>query len=108
MMEGDLLFKCYSNQDIAQCNAQVAEYVRLLSFKNPAMKVPEVGAGTGSATVPLLKAVSTESGQPNRPHLDRYVFTDISPGFSERAQELLAPWGNEYQKLYVDRSVYEQ
>ena len=57
MMESDLLYRFYSSWGTVRCTAQIAEYVRLLSLKNPAMKVLEIGAGTGSAAVPLLKAI---------------------------------------------------
>lgn len=110
MMEGDLLHRYYCNEGIAHTNAQVAEFARLLSFKNPAMKVLEIGAGTGSATVPFLKAVSTQSGQLDCPLLDRYVFTDISTGFFDQAKKLLGPWENvvEYHKLNIEQSIDEQ
>ena len=110
MMEGDLLYRFYSNGDTKRCIAQVAEYVRLLALKNPAMKVLEIGAGTGSATIPLLEAVSTLSGHSNRPLLDCYVFTDISPGFFEKAKKLLGPWESsiEYKKLDIEQPLKEQ
>ena len=112
MLEGDLLNTFYKdNESIARCNSQLARYVSLLSLKNACMKIVEVGAGTGSATVPLLKAVSRRSDQViGRPLLDRYVFTDISTGYFEKAKKLLGSWEEtvEYQKLNIEEPVSEQ
>lgn len=102
MMEGDLLHRCYTSEAITRCIAQAAEFVRMLCQKNPAMKVLEIGAGIGSATVPLLKAASGL--------LDRYTFTDISAGFSEKVKNVLEPWLDaiDFQKLDIEQAVGEQ
>ena len=110
LMEGDLLYRCYTNKSVARCITQVAEYVRRLCHKNPAMKILEIGAGTGSATVSLLKAVSGQGNHIARPLLDRYIFTDISAGFFEKAKDLLEPWVDaiDFQKLDIEQPVNEQ
>lgn len=61
-------------------------YLDALSFKNPAMKILEVGAGTGSMTSYVLAPLMTDGA----PRLSRYDFTDISAGFFEKAKEKLA------------------
>ena len=102
VMEGDLLNRFYTNKGLARCISQAAEYVRMLCQKKSTMKVLEIGAGTGSATVSLLKAASGL--------LSRYIFTDISAGFFEKAKGILEPWMNviDFQKLDIERPVSEQ
>ena len=110
MTEGDLLYRCYSDKGVSRCLAQAAEYLRMTCRKNPAMRILEIGAGTGSATVPILKAVSSLGGQLNIPQLSQYTFTDISAGFFGKAKELLRPWLEvvEFQKLDIEKPVIEQ
>ena len=110
LTKDDLLYRAYTNQGILRCIAQAAEYIRLLCAKNPVMKVLEIGAGTGSATVPILEAASTQENQFRRTLFDRYTFTDISAGFFEKAKGFLEPWSDviEIHKFDIERSVSEQ
>ncbi|ESZ93011.1 lovastatin nonaketide synthase [Sclerotinia borealis F-4128] len=59
-----------------------SQYIDLLSFMNPSMKILEVGAGTGGQTLRLLDAMS--SGGVKK--WSTYDYTDISPGFFSQAQ----------------------
>jgi acyl transferase domain-containing protein len=58
--------------------------LQLIGHANPRMRVLEVGAGTGSATKSALKNFITTDGVRL---YSKYVFTDISPGFTVAAQE---------------------
>jgi ubiquinone/menaquinone biosynthesis C-methylase UbiE len=58
-------------------------YIEMACFKNPSMKIFEVGAGTGGQTLHLLEKMS--SGGVKK--WERYDYTDISPGFFGQAQE---------------------
>ncbi|MEO1460105.1 MAG: polyketide synthase dehydratase domain-containing protein, partial [Pseudomonadota bacterium] len=53
------------------------------------IRVLEIGAGTGSATVPVLAQLEQALGADGLDRLD-YVFTDISPLFLQRARERFA------------------
>ena len=64
--------------------AQMCWYVDLLAHKNPNMKILEIGAGTGAATLPVLSMLGGASGTP--PRFSRYTFPDISAGYFEKAQ----------------------
>ncbi|UNI19406.1 Type I Iterative PKS [Purpureocillium takamizusanense] len=57
-------------------------YVDLLSFKNPSMKILEVGAGTGGQTLRLLEKMSSGGVKQWR----QYDYTDISPSFFSQAR----------------------
>ncbi|KJK74891.1 hypothetical protein H634G_09935 [Metarhizium anisopliae BRIP 53293] len=56
-------------------------YLDLLCFKNPSMKILEVGAGTGRQTLPLLETMSGDGVK----KWERYDYTDISPAFLSQA-----------------------
>ncbi|PHH79873.1 hypothetical protein CDD82_2127 [Ophiocordyceps australis] len=74
-------------------NAHVAypcsRYVDLASFKNPSMKIIEIGAGTGGQTLGLLKAMSSDGVM----NWERYDFTDVSASFFGHARANLGEYG---------------
>ncbi|KAI0547124.1 lovastatin nonaketide synthase [Xylaria curta] len=61
----------------------VAQFLDLLCFKNPSMKILEVGAGTGGQTTRVLDAMN-HNGMKN---WEQYDYTDVSPGFFAAAKE---------------------
>jgi acyl transferase domain-containing protein/NADPH:quinone reductase-like Zn-dependent oxidoreductase/ubiquinone/menaquinone biosynthesis C-methylase UbiE len=60
-----------------------SEYIDLLCFKNPSMKILEVGAGTGGQTLRLIEAMSRDGVNKWK----QYDYTDISPRFFSGARE---------------------
>lgn len=91
MLENDLLYKFYANDSCTRCYTHMSQYLKYLCFKNPRMKILEIGAGTGSATVHILPALCSAKGTAQLSHYD---FTDISSGFFDKARDLLAEWGS--------------
>jgi SAM-dependent methyltransferase len=85
---------------------QMAEYIRLLAFKKPHMRILEIGAGSGASTVHLLRALTRDDGV----QFDRYSYTDISPRFFEQARSDFAEWDEyiDYKVLDIDRDPLEQ
>ena len=67
-----------------------AKYFDVLGHKNPHLKILEVGAGTGGATLPVLEALG--GADDDLPRFARFDFTDISSGFFDAAKEKLGPW----------------
>ncbi|RBQ79289.1 hypothetical protein FVER14953_09959 [Fusarium verticillioides] len=68
---------------------RMVAYIDALAHKNPALRVLEVGAGTGGATRPILKCLTTQgNGEIGTPRFSHYAFTDISIGFFENAREM--------------------
>ncbi|RKL31435.1 Asperfuranone polyketide synthase afoG [Fusarium proliferatum] len=68
---------------------RMVAYIDALAHKNPALRVLEVGAGTGGATRPILKCLTTQgNGETGTPRFSHYAFTDISIGFFENAREM--------------------
>ena len=67
---------------------RLGTYLALLSHESPGLKVLEVGAGVGSATIGMLEALTYRSGS-NADDVKRYkeyMYTDISPAFFEKAK----------------------
>ena len=88
-----------------RCTAQMAAYMGELGRLNPNMKIVEVGAGTGSVTLPILQALQA----PNRVLASEYAFTDISPAFFPAARELLSDYESitQYKTLNAEKSAEE-
>ncbi|KAF4994613.1 hypothetical protein FDECE_13060, partial [Fusarium decemcellulare] len=100
-----LLSGLYLEGGNTRCIAQIAAYMGELGRLNPNMKIVEVGAGTGSATLPVLQALQA----PNRVLASQYAFTDISPGFFPAARELLSDFEGivQYKTLNVEKTAEE-
>ena len=103
--EDSMLSGLYLEGGNVRCIAQIAAYMGELGRLNPNMKIVEVGAGTGSATLPVLQALQA----PNRVLASQYDFTDISPGFFPAARELLSDFGNvvQYKLLNAEKTAEE-
>ena len=102
LMEGGLFYRLYSDDSSVRCYSHLSQYLEHLMFKNPEMKILEIGAGTGGTTLRVLQTL-TQSG---RPMFDNYDFTDISPGFFDPAKSLLKEWLGKirFKTLDVERS----
>ena len=91
LMENNLLNNFYQfGLGCPQIYAQLSAYVDLLAHKNPDMKILEIGAGTGGATLSILQALGGHDG--SSPRFSNYTFTDISTGFFEKAHEKFKSW----------------
>lgn len=74
-------------------------YLDSLVHKNPGLKILEVGAGTGGMTSSILHVLTSHGNRKSQtPRFASYVFTDISPGFFEKAKERF--------KDHVDRMTF--
>ncbi|KAK4695698.1 hypothetical protein P7C71_g2103, partial [Lecanoromycetidae sp. Uapishka_2] len=109
MLEDDLLNEYYKGSQIQdRVYEHAARYVKLASHKNPQLRILEIGAGTGSATVWILKALGGYDN--DYPQCSSYVFTDISTGFFEKAQTKFKAWGNlvSYRSLNIEEDLEAQ
>jgi len=91
LMQDDLLHNFYQEGvGCPQIYAQLSQYMDLLAHKKPDMKILEIGAGTGGATLGVLEALGGQHG--TSPRLSEYTFTDISTGFFEKANKKFKSW----------------
>ncbi|TAQ91354.1 hypothetical protein B7494_g345 [Chlorociboria aeruginascens] len=106
MIEDNLLYRLYTDDASTRCYGHTINYLKTLVFKYPNMKVLEVGAGTGGATVPLLKSLGHNGVLPFK----SYEFTDVSSGFFERSRSRLIEWDSymQYKKFDIERDPIEQ
>lgn len=90
MFRDDVLQRLY--RDGFGAKETYAAHERLvdaLAHKRPGMRILEIGAGTGGTTVPLIETLSRHGhGEDGTPRFEHYTFTDISPSFFEKAQEM--------------------
>ncbi|KAK2753624.1 Type I Iterative PKS [Arachnomyces sp. PD_36] len=103
LRDGDFLGKFYKTAtEHLMVNACVGNLVGQVAFRYPRMKILEIGAGTGSATLEVLKNIGHS--------YHSYTFTDISAGFFEEAQATFADHSDRfiYQVLNIDEDPTTQ
>ncbi|KAL2138415.1 hypothetical protein VTI28DRAFT_6849 [Corynascus sepedonium] len=106
LVADNLLERFYKEGPFKPLYMQMVQYMALLTNKNPQMDVLEIGAGTGSATLPLFQAMGDDA-----PDLIRsYTYTDISSGFFETAKDRLDRWKSviDYKTLDISKDPVEQ
>ena len=111
LMEDKLLYRYYRGAlKFARCNIQLAKVVELLIYKNPRVKLLEIGAGTGGTTRSLLEAIGNGSKCGWGPFASEYHFTDVSSGFFAEAQDQFQDWSEiiTYRKLDIERDPAQQ
>ncbi|KAK6954107.1 hypothetical protein Daesc_004069 [Daldinia eschscholtzii] len=70
------------------CNdGRFAALLDIASHENPALRIMEVGAGTGGMTGHVLKMLQEREKRYGAPSFAHYTYTDISPAFFERASK---------------------
>lgn len=93
----DFYSSFHSNQELL---ASAAEQVELLAHKFPAMRVLEVGAGTGSATEHVLRRLGNRVAE--------YVYTDVTPSFFLKAKERFPSLHLTFKVLDISRDPLAQ
>lgn len=103
MVRDDMLEAYYRCNGMSKLLSDTcAEMVLKLAHQNPNMKIIEIGAGTGSTTMPVLQALGLKFAH--------YDFTDISSGFFERARTEQKEWSGKisYRRLNVEQDPVGQ
>lgn len=109
LLKDDLLKEYYSSQDcITRSYEHACQYVDLIAHQNPALKILEIGAGTGGATLPILETLGGQDGK--KPRFLSYDYTDISSGFFDAAKRRFEPWNSflRYRILNIEKEAYDQ
>lgn len=109
MLKDGLLERFYQSDILLdQAYTQCARWIKVFGHQKPQMRIIEIGAGTGSATVHILNALARDNlATPSFAALD---YTDVSPGFFERAKERFERWGGliNYRRLDIANDPVEQ
>jgi NADPH:quinone reductase-like Zn-dependent oxidoreductase/SAM-dependent methyltransferase len=113
VFESDLANIFYADLFQNLCaDGRLATLLDLASHEDPAMRILEVGAGTGGMTGHVLNALEAREAQTGAPSFAEYAYTDISPVFFERAKNR---WPHLHQQrrmtfkaLDLDRSLDSQ
>ncbi|KAK7221935.1 hypothetical protein V2G26_009938 [Clonostachys chloroleuca] len=89
VFESDQAKVFYENLFLNLCSdGRLFPVLDLASHQNPALRVIEVGAGTGGVTRHLFKAWGEREKRTGAPSFAHYTYTDISPMFFEKASNL--------------------
>lgn len=95
MLRDNLMEKYHDTHDLSLRGYESgASVVSHLAHQNPDMRILEVGAGTGGATMPTLRALGSDFAW--------YDFTDVSPSFFDSAQEEQKQWSDRMAYLRFD------
>lgn len=109
MLQNDMLTTIYAHGHALRSGLSMFKnWFDLEGYKHPDMKVLEIGAGTGSVTLPILQVLGGGGGK--TPRFGSYCFTDISTGWFEKAQLLFKPWQGriDFKKLNIEEDLLEQ
>ncbi|KAJ5494215.1 Acyl transferase/acyl hydrolase/lysophospholipase [Penicillium fimorum] len=110
LLEDDGIGRHYSDLDsLREAYANASVCIDKMAHQNPTLDIIEIGAGTGGATMPILQSLGGhEPG--STPRFAHYTYTDISPGFFEKAKTKFGSWGHlmTYQTLDVSADPTEQ
>ncbi|KAH8754369.1 polyketide synthase PksG, partial [Diaporthe sp. PMI_573] len=91
IFQGNLAEEFYHSDLFSLHYRKMGKYIRLLAHVNPQLRILEVGAGTGSSTRHILPYLVDRdgSGDDNMVFAE-YAYTDVSPGFFEKAKQHFA------------------
>ncbi|GAB1196570.1 hypothetical protein APSETT444_005842 [Aspergillus pseudonomiae] len=92
MVEDNLMSRIYE-EGFGQTGAyaKLSDVIDLVAHKDPRLRILELGAGTGGATKPMLKALH---GDTPLPKYEKYDFTDVSKAFLGVAQDKFQGYRN--------------
>ncbi|KAL8790242.1 MAG: hypothetical protein Q9195_006465 [Heterodermia aff. obscurata] len=106
-LQNDLLNDLYEKgQLLSEGNRRLGSIIGFLSHKNPALRILEIGAGTGSATREVLRALK---GNTSHRRYKEYLYTDITTSFLGHAEKTFAEYGGiTYATFDMEKPSAEQ
>lgn len=109
LMFGDGLMDNYYREihGTENIHQQFRVFLDTYGMKNGNLKVLEIGAGTGGTTWPILEALCPST---SFPRVAKYTYTDISPGFFEKAKAKFKAFSHvlEFKKLDIEKDPLDQ
>ena len=109
MLEDNMLDRIYAYGLALKSGLKMfQQWFDLKGHKQPDMKILEIGAGTGSITLPILEVLGGTGGK--TPRFGSYCFSDISTSRIEKAGEAFRDWQGrlEFKKLDIEKSPESQ
>ncbi|KAH7346691.1 polyketide synthase PKS [Rhexocercosporidium sp. MPI-PUGE-AT-0058] len=102
LLKEDHLFRLYTETVVCErANGYLAKIARIIAHRYPRCNILEVGAGTGGATKAMQRGLDGA--------FHHYHFTDISPGFFNKARETFQPSDKfTFQKFNVEEDATSQ
>ena len=106
-LQNDLLNDLYEKgQLLSEGNRRLGSIIEFLSHQNPALRILEIGAGTGSATREVLRALR---GDTSHRRYKEYLYTDITTSFLGHAEQKFADYGGiTYATFDMEKPSAEQ
>jgi acyl transferase domain-containing protein len=102
LFRDDTLANLYRFMDFRYCK----DFFRCLAHNKPAMRILEIGAGTGGATQVVMENLLSSNGERM---YNSYTFTDVSAGFFAAAKDKLQKYpGIKYQVLDISQDPLDQ
>ncbi|KAI8944505.1 KR domain-containing protein [Xylaria longipes] len=68
------------------CDGRLGRFLELITHENPALRILEVGAGTGSVTKHVLSFLADFERETGASFFREYVYTDVSASFLDNAR----------------------
>ncbi|OTB16775.1 hypothetical protein K445DRAFT_366105 [Daldinia sp. EC12] len=103
MMQNGMLDRFYvEGLGFREANHDLSVFASQLVHQHPNRRILEIGAGTGGATSNVLPAIQG--------HFESYTYTDISPGFFERAREIFSDYSDKmiFKTLDIEKDISGQ
>ena len=112
----DLLFSTSLAQDFyddyftRMYSNNLVSYLHLIAHQTPNQRILEVGAGTGAMTSLVLQILTQVEERTGGSAFSEYVYTDVSPGFFDKARSRFANFQNRmtFKPLDLERSISSQ
>ena len=106
-LQDNLLNDLYEKgQLLSEGNRRLGSIIEFFSHQNPALRILEIGAGTGSATREVLRALKGDTSQRR---YKEYLYTDITTSFLGHAEQKFADYGGiTYATFDMEKSSTEQ
>lgn len=106
----DLAERFYTSLFEHNCDARFRFFLKLACHENPGLRVLEVGAGTGGMTQQTIPAFLDLERITGTTTVSEYTYTDLSPGFFEKASERFSFFGSRmvFKKLDLEHNPQEQ
>ena len=88
IFETDLAAVFYADLfEISCADGRLTTFLDLAAHENPALRILEVGAGTGGVTGHVMCALRDREERTGAPSFAEYTYTDVSPMFLEGAKK---------------------